>query len=219
MQIARQPEAGSEYAIALRLVWLYVHSSCTQSSAMRHYLSIGIGDFLHSSNKDGEINMTRNLSAPWADRAISGAIAGIVGGLAHAAINGIDRRVLTYNADDLLLLGGVFSDDTRVARIVGLGMHLNFAAIFGATYAIVLKPGNDNDAMKKGLGFALVEHVGLFPLGIMVDKYHPYVKSGECDPFFTWTSFVEASLRHIALGLGVGASYPTILRFVHANLR
>lgn len=162
--------------------------------------------------------MTRNLSAPWTSRAISGAIAGIVGGLAHAAMNEIDRRVLNYNADDLLLLGGIASDDRRVARIVGLGMHLNFAAIFGATYAIVLKPRNDEDAMKKGLGFALAEHAGLFPLGIIVDKYHPCVKPGECDPFFTPTSFVEASLRHIALGIGIGASYPVILKFVHANL-
>ena len=158
--------------------------------------------------------MKRNLSAPWPKRAIAGAMAGIVGGLAHAAMNEVDRRVLNYNADDLALLGGVFTDDTRVARTIGLGMHLNFAAIFGATYAILLHPKTDDDAMAKGLGFAILEHVSLFPLGKIVDNHHPHVKSGKCDPFFTPTSFVEASLRHIVLGLGLGASYPAIMRMV-----
>lgn len=156
--------------------------------------------------------MKKHLSAPLAKRAISGALAGIIGGVAHAAMNEVDRKVLNYNADDFVLLGGVLTKDTQLARRVGLGMHLSVSAVFGATYGVVLHPKNEDDAMKKAVGFAMVENFGLFPLGIFVDRYHPHVKSGTSDRFFTPTSLVEATLRHIVLGVGMGASYPGILK-------
>lgn len=158
--------------------------------------------------------MTRNLSAPWVDRAISGAIAGIVGGLAHAAMNEIDRRVLNYNADDLIMLGGIFTDDSNLARRVGLGMHLNFAAMFGAAYGVLLYPKNSDDALRKAVGFAMFENVTLFPLGVLVDGHHPYAKAGRSDKFFNPTSFVQASLRHLTLGVGIGKAYPLAMRLI-----
>lgn len=158
--------------------------------------------------------MARHLKASFEKRAIAGAMAGIVGGLAHAAMNEVDRRLFNYNADDLVMLGGVFTDDTRLARKIGIGMHLNFAAMFGAAYAVTLWPRDNGDALLKGVGFAMAENFSLFPLGILVDKYHPSVQNGTCDRFFTPTSLMQASLRHLALGAGIGASYPAILRKV-----
>lgn len=158
--------------------------------------------------------MAKHLKASIGKRAFSGAIAGVIGGLTHAAMNEVDRKILNYNADDLVLLGGVFTSDTALARKIGIGMHLNFAAIFGATYAVLLQPKTDREAFRQGVTFAMTEHFGLFPLGILVDQFHPHIQRGTSERFFTPTSFVEASLRHLALGAGLGASYPHILRKV-----
>lgn len=158
--------------------------------------------------------MTRSLKASIPTRAISGAVAGVVGGVAHAMVNEVDRKILNHEADDLILLGGVFTDDSQLARKIGICMHLNFAAMFGAAFAMLLRPQNDRDALRKGIGFALAENFTLFPLGILVDKYHPYVRSGMSDPFFHPTSLVQATLRHLALGAGIGASYSRLIKAI-----
>ncbi len=156
--------------------------------------------------------MKNSLTAPLRQRAMAGALAGIIGGAAHAAVNEVDRRVLNHNADDLLMLGGVFTEDVGRARRIGIGMHLTFAAIFGATYAVLLQPKDDDDALRKGLGFATAEHVGLFPLSIPVDMHHPHAKNGNADRFWHPVSFLEATARHIALGFGIGKVYPFMVR-------
>jgi hypothetical protein len=156
-------------------------------------------------------NMKYPLSASFGQRVAAGALAGIVGGAAHATVNEIDRRLLNHNADDLLMLGGVFTKDVAHARRIGIGMHLTFAAIFGAVYASVLQPRDADDALRKGLGFALTEHVTLFPLSIPVDNHHPHAKNGNVDKFWHPLSFIEATARHTALGYGIGKAYPHML--------
>lgn len=158
--------------------------------------------------------MSRLPSSSLLQRAAAGALAGLTGGLGHAAMNEIDRAVLNHNADDMVMLGGVFTDDVPRARRIGFGMHMNFAAMFGAAYAMLLHPRDDQDALKKGLAFALIENFGLFPLGILVDKYHPHSGKPGNDPFFHPRSLVEATLRHTVLGFGIGKSYPFILRLI-----
>lgn len=203
--------AGPEYAMRFRLVWLWLHSSCAQRSAYPYSMSMRPCIFSQPwLNQEGE-TMMKNLSAPLGKRMIAGALAGVVGGAAHAAVNEIDRRVLHHNADDLVMLGGVFTDDVAKARKIGIGMHLTFAAMFGATYAVLLHPRDADDALRKGMAFALTEHFTLFPLGILVDNHHPHAAMGTLGRVFHPTSLVEATLRHLALGYGIGKAYPRMM--------
>lgn len=161
--------------------------------------------------------MKHRLSASVGQRVAAGALAGLIGGAAHAAVNEVDRRLLNHNADDLLMLGGVFTKDVGRARRVGIGMHLTFAATFGAVYAALLQPKDADDALRKGLGFALFEHVTLFPLSIPVDNHHPHAKNGNADRFWHPRSFIEATARHTALGYGIGKAYPRMLAAVRGK--
>jgi hypothetical protein len=145
-------------------------------------------------------------------RAIAGAIAGVPGGIAHALVNEIDRRVLNYDADDLLLVTGSFIGDKGKARTIGLFMHLGFAMAFGAAYAVVLNPKDDRDAVGRGIGAGLMENTILWPLVIPLDEHHPYIRDGRIDKFNHPISLLQANLRHIALGYGLGKTYPSILR-------
>lgn len=156
--------------------------------------------------------MVKLSKATVKQRIIAGALAGIPGGIAHALTNEIDRHVFRYDSDDMLMVTGTFMEDKSQARKLGFFMHLGFAMAFGVGYAVVLNPRNKQDAVIRGVGAGLVENALLWPLVAPLDKNHPYIRKGRIDEFNHPIALVQANLRHIALGLGIGLSYPTILR-------
>lgn len=144
-------------------------------------------------------------------RILAGALAGLPGGLAHALVNEVDRRVFRYDSDDMLMVTGTFMDNKPRARRLGFLMHLGFAMAFGIGYAVVLNPRDKDDAVIRGIGAGLVENAILWPLVVPLDKYHPYIRSGRINKFNHPVALIQANLRHIALGFALGKSYPAIL--------
>lgn len=160
--------------------------------------------------------MKRKLKGTLKQRMIAGALAGLPGGVAHAFVNEIDRKIFNYDSDDMLMVTGTFMSDKRAARTLGFFMHLGLAMAFGVGYAVVLNPRDDNDAIVRGIGAGLVENSFLWPLVVPLDKHHPYIRSGRIDKFNHPIALVQANLRHIALGYGIGKSYPAILKMVRS---
>lgn len=148
------------------------------------------------------------------ERVIAGALAGLPGGIAHALTNEIDRKVFQYDTDDMLMVTGTFIEDRKRARTIGFFMHLGFAMAFGIGYAVVFNPRDEQDAVVRGIGAGLVENGLLWPLVGPLDRHHPYIRSGRIDKFNQPIALVQANLRHIALGYGIGKSYPAILNRV-----
>lgn len=146
--------------------------------------------------------------------AATGALSGIPAGLAHALVNELDRRVLRYNADDMLLLSGLVIDDQATARRVGFIGHLCSAMAFGAAWAILFRPTGERDAVRKGIGAALAENTLLWPLVIPLDNHHPQISDGQMDRFNHPRSWLQACLRHLALGYVLGKSYPRVRAFL-----
>ena len=158
--------------------------------------------------------MTRLPKTSLIRRVIAGSLAGLAGGLAHAAVNEIDRRLLSHNADDLTMLGGAITDDHALARKIGIGMHLGFAMSFGASYAAILHPRDNEDAIRKAVAAAMIENFGLYPLVFPLEDKHPYIRDGRLDRFAHPKALLQATLRHLALGIGIGKTYPTLLRLL-----
>lgn len=154
--------------------------------------------------------MTKLTKHSIARLAVAGAISGVPAGVAHAIVNEIDRRALRYNADDLLLLSGLVIDNPSTARRVGFAMHLSAAMTFGAIWAVIIHPTDQRDAVRKGIGAALVENTVLWPLVIPLDRRHPYIRAGRLDRFNHPRSLLQACLRHIALGYVLGKSFPRV---------
>lgn len=150
--------------------------------------------------------------APLKTRILAGALAGLPGGIAHALVNEVDRKIFRYDADDMLMVTGTFMDDKTKARKLGFLMHLGFAMAFGIGYAVVLNPRNNEDAVVRGIGAGLAENTLLWPLVAPLDKYHPYIRNGRIDKFNHPVALIQANLRHIALGFALGKSYPVVLR-------
>jgi hypothetical protein len=94
-------------------------------------------------------------------------------------------------------------------------MHLGFALTFGAAYAVVLAPEEEGDAMRKAIGLAMAENFGLYPLVFPLEQFHPYIRDGRLDRFQHPKALVQATLRHLALGAGIGKVYPSMIRALH----
>lgn len=104
-------------------------------------------------------------------RSLNGALAGGVAAAVWAAQQPLDRRLFQCDYDDVALLGKAVTTE-REWPIVGLALHVQNGAAFGAAYA-QLRPFLPGPAPARGLLVAMVENFGTWPLARLVDRHHP----------------------------------------------
>lgn len=111
---------------------------------------------------------------------------------------------MRYRFNDFTLLGRPFSTRRRVWLLVGAALHLLNGSAVGVIFASVCQffPG---PGWLRGLLFAQLENLLLWPLMPLVDRYHPGRWEGELAPAWSRRSFAVAVLRHLAYGLILGA--------------
>ena len=133
---------------------------------------------------------------------LRGAAAGAIGAAVWAAQQPLDRRVLQCSFSDVELLGKAVTRG-RGWPLVGLAMHIQNGAAFGAAYA-VLKPSLPGPPIARGALAGMVEHAASWPLVRLVDRYHPARRD-----LVTLTgnrrALVQATWRHLVFGAALGA--------------
>ena len=135
----------------------------------------------------------------WQRSAAAGALAATAWGLAEP----IDRRLFRSDYSDIALLGKAVTRGPRW-RAAGFALHALNGAVFGLGYEAVrgrarLGPG------RLALGLALAEHVGLYPLGYFVDRYHPARgERGIPTLLANPRAFGQATVRHALFGVVLG---------------
>jgi len=131
------------------------------------------------------------------------AAAGATAALAWAALEPLDRRLLRCDCSDVALLGKLVTRG-RTWPLAGLGLHAANGAVFGLVYeelARRLPVGR----RRLALGLALAEHVGLYPLSALVDRYHPARGKPGVPPLLTNPrAFGQATVRHLLFGILLG---------------
>ena len=100
-----------------------------------------------------------------------GALAGAVAAGAWALQQPIDKKLFGVDYDDVELLGKLVTRGSGWPA-AGVAMHLANGATFGAGYAL-LRPLFPGPPLFAGVTAGLAEHVGSWPLGRLVDRYHP----------------------------------------------
>jgi len=135
----------------------------------------------------------------WLRSAVAGAAAAIVWALQEP----IDQRLLRYDYSDVAVLGKAVTRGSGW-RSAGLAIHALNGALFGLAFhdarRVLLV-----DARKLALGMALAEHVGLYPLCYVVDRYHPARGEPGVPPLLTSPrAFVQATWRHALFGVVLG---------------
>ena len=124
-------------------------------------------------------------------RTLGGAAAGALAAGVWAAQQPLDKRVFGSDYDDVELLGKVV---TRAPAwpVVGLFLHIQNGAVFGAAYAW-LRPVLPGPPALRGALAGLAEHAGFWPLTRLLDRVHP--ARDELTPLAgNWRAFTQARL-------------------------
>lgn len=134
-------------------------------------------------------------------RSVNGAIAGGVAAALWAAQQPADKRALGSGYDDVELLGKLATRG-EAWPAAGLALHVGNGAVFGAVYS-QLRPFLPGPLVARAVTMAMVEHVALWPLGRLVDRYHPARR--ELTPLTANArAFAQATWRHLVFGAALG---------------
>ncbi len=134
-------------------------------------------------------------------RTLRGAVCGAVAAAVWALEQPLDKLVFGSRYDDVELLGKAVTRGNGWYP-VGLAWHMQNGVLFGAVYANIA-PAIPLPAMARGPVSALAEHVALWPLGSLSDRFHP---ARQELPRLTGNrrAFAQAAWRHLVFGLVLG---------------
>jgi hypothetical protein len=138
--------------------------------------------------------MTRRARA-----AAAGAAAATVWGL----LEPIDQRLFRCDYSDIALLGKAV---TRGAgwRPLGFAIHAVNGVVFGLAYER-LRRGSPANPRRLAVGMALGEHLALYPLNALVDRFHPARGEPGLPPLLSSPrAFAQATWRHLLFGMLLG---------------
>ncbi len=134
-------------------------------------------------------------------RTLRGAICGAVAAAVWALQQPLDKLALGSRYDDVELLGRALTRGDGWYS-AGWALHLQNGALFGAVYANVA-PAMPLPAALRGPVAGLAEHVTLWPLVRLTDRFHP--ARGQL-PALTGNrrAFAQATWRHLLFGVVLG---------------
>jgi hypothetical protein len=138
--------------------------------------------------------------------AAAGALAATVWGLAEP----LDQRLLRCGYSDIALLGKALTRG-RHWRPAGFALHAANGAVFGLVYEEVRRRVRV-DPRRLAIGMALAEHVALYPVGAVVDRWHPARgEPGVPTLVWNWRAYLQATWRHLLFGAVLGrAAQPPV---------
>jgi hypothetical protein len=128
-------------------------------------------------------------------------VAGGVAAAVWAAQQPVDKRLFECDYDDVELLGKLVTRGEQWP-LAGLALHVQNGALFGAVYS-QLRPFVPGPPVAAGLLAGLAEHALFWPLGRVIDRYHP--ARNELVPLSgNRRAFAQAAWRHALFGLVLG---------------
>jgi hypothetical protein len=135
------------------------------------------------------------------NRTLRGAVCGALAGAIWALQQPLDKVVFASRHDDVELLGKAVTRGDGWYPL-GLALHVQNGALFGAAYAN-LAPALPVPPVLRGPAAALAEHLLLWPLGALSDRFHP---GREELPTLSGNAraFAQAAWRHLLFGIVLG---------------
>jgi hypothetical protein len=134
-------------------------------------------------------------------RTLRGAVSGALAAAVWALAQPLDKLAFASAYDDVELLGkAVVRGDGWYPA--GVALHLSNGALFGAVYAN-LAPALPLPPPLRGPAAALTEHLALWPLTLLSDRFHPARKQLP-ELAGNHKAFAQATVRHLLFGLVLG---------------
>jgi len=134
-------------------------------------------------------------------RTLRGALCGALAAAVWAFEQPLDKLLLSSPYDDVELLGRAVRNGPGWYR-VGLALHTQNGALFGAVYANVA-PTLPIPPALRGPAIALAEHLAGWPLVALTDRFHP---ARDDLPALSGNkrAFIQATWRHVLFGIVLG---------------
>jgi hypothetical protein len=136
-----------------------------------------------------------------ARRSLNGAIAGGIAAAVWAAQQPLDQRVFGCDHDDVELLGKAITRGSAWPA-VGLALHVQNGAAFGAAYASV-RPLLPGPPLAWALAASMIENFTTWPLARLVDDHHP-ARSGLTQLAGNRRALAQTTWRHFLFGAVMG---------------
>jgi hypothetical protein len=137
------------------------------------------------------------------NRHVRAAAAGAVAATVWGLLEPLDRKLLRCDYSDVAVLGKAFTPGPAW-RPLGFALHAANGAAFGLVFEETRRRSG-LPAQPLALGMALAEHVALYPLSALVDRYHPARGQQGIPPLLTNPrAFVQATWRHAVFGVVLG---------------
>jgi hypothetical protein len=131
------------------------------------------------------------------------AAAGGVAAIVWALQEPLDQRLLRCDYSDVALLGKAVTRGPGW-RVAGVAMHAVNGVLFGLAFH-ELRRRLRLDPRRLALGMSLGEHVSLYPLSYVIDRYHPARGEPGIPPLLrNRRAFMQATWRHTLFGLVLG---------------
>jgi hypothetical protein len=134
-------------------------------------------------------------------RTLRGAVCGAIAAAIWALEQPLDKLVFDSSYDDVELLGRAVTRSERWFA-PGFAMHVYNGAMFGAVYAN-FAPAVPLPPIVRGPTVALVEHLALWPLGAVSDRFHP-ARDELPQLAGNRKAFAQSAWRHLLFGVVLG---------------
>jgi len=134
-------------------------------------------------------------------RTLRGAVSGGVAAVLWALQQPFDKAVFASRYDDVEVLGRALRNGPGWYP-VGLALHAQNGALFGAMYANVA-PGLPVAPALRGPAVALTELVVTWPLAALSDRFHP-AREDLPAIYRSKRAFAQAAWRHLLFGFVMG---------------
>ena len=128
--------------------------------------------------------------------------AGAAAALVWGALEPLDRKVFRHDYSDVAVLGKALTRGPAW-RPLGFAIHALNGAVFGAVHYEIARRVS-KDRRRLALQLALLEHLALFPAGLLVDRHHPARGEPGVARLISPQAFAQATVRHALFGVLLG---------------
>ena len=140
---------------------------------------------------------------PRMDERTRAGLAGAAAATVWAAVEPLDRRVFRCDYSDVALLGKAVTRSPAWPA-AGVVVHALNGAVFGLVFNEV-RGVTRAPTRPLALGMALAEHLTLWPLGALSDRFHPARgEPGVPRLIGNRRAFAQATFRHALFGVVLG---------------
>ncbi len=129
---------------------------------------------------------------------------GIAAGSAFLAAMWLDNKLSSWRFNDIKLVGQMFTTRTPLWQIQGVAGHYAFSTMMAFVYVRYARQRLPGPSWLRGILFLMAENTVLYPAGLIVDRIHAGMKSGQLALLLDRKTFFGQITRHVAFGIALG---------------